>query len=255
MLSRVAAVTAPRTHNRRRMTGSSGRRREGRESERQRPNMSRHLFYSAVLLFLVAMTMCCNTGQAEDVRGSHLCQESSTKHMFEWRDTTDKEAVGLLRVPSLVEMNGDVFAVAQAQCTRIGEECQFTGIASGFLDLGGGRPKEELVASKMKTQVLEKCPFATWECPLHTTTHRGTESLIGVHLSRPTTVVKGSDIYMLAGNYIWIYGGNDKVSPERQWGILLVKGNFSEEDESKKESIGMKLTLSRGLLMASGRTP
>ncbi|KAF8297782.1 trans-sialidase, putative, partial [Trypanosoma cruzi] len=43
MLSRVAAVMAPRTHNRRRVTGSSGRRREGKESEPQRPNMSRHL--------------------------------------------------------------------------------------------------------------------------------------------------------------------------------------------------------------------
>ncbi|EKG01123.1 trans-sialidase, putative, partial [Trypanosoma cruzi] len=42
MLSRVAAVKAPRTHNRRRVTGSSGRRREGGESEPQRPNMSRH---------------------------------------------------------------------------------------------------------------------------------------------------------------------------------------------------------------------
>ncbi|KAF8300187.1 trans-sialidase, putative, partial [Trypanosoma cruzi] len=53
MLTRVAAVMAPRTHNRRRVTGSSGRRREGRESERQRPNMSRHLFCSAVLLLVV----------------------------------------------------------------------------------------------------------------------------------------------------------------------------------------------------------
>ncbi|KAF8284964.1 trans-sialidase, putative, partial [Trypanosoma cruzi] len=53
MLSRVAAVKAPRTHNRRRVTGSSGRRREGSESEPQRPNMSRHLFYSAVLVLFV----------------------------------------------------------------------------------------------------------------------------------------------------------------------------------------------------------
>ncbi|RNC55774.1 trans-sialidase [Trypanosoma cruzi] len=62
MLSRVAAVKAPRTHNRRRLTGSSGRRREGRESEPQRPNMSRRVFASAVLLFLVVM-VCCNTVQ------------------------------------------------------------------------------------------------------------------------------------------------------------------------------------------------
>ncbi|ESS60380.1 trans-sialidase [Trypanosoma cruzi Dm28c] len=63
MLSRVAAVKTPRTHNRRRVTGPRGRRREGRESEPQRPNMSRHLFCSAVLLLVVMM--CCNAGAAQ----------------------------------------------------------------------------------------------------------------------------------------------------------------------------------------------
>ncbi|KAF8294945.1 trans-sialidase, putative, partial [Trypanosoma cruzi] len=62
MLSRVAAVKAPRAHNRRRVTGSSGRRREGRESEHQRPNMSRY-FTSTALLLLVVM-MCCGCGWA-----------------------------------------------------------------------------------------------------------------------------------------------------------------------------------------------
>ncbi|KAF8297893.1 trans-sialidase, putative, partial [Trypanosoma cruzi] len=61
MLSRVAAVKATRTHNRRRMTGSSGRRREGRESEPQRPNMSRRVFASAVLSFLFVIWMCCGS--------------------------------------------------------------------------------------------------------------------------------------------------------------------------------------------------
>ncbi|RNC33260.1 trans-sialidase [Trypanosoma cruzi] len=67
MLSRVAAVKAPRTHNRRRVTGSSGRRREGRESEPQRPNMSRRVFASAVLLLLVMM--CCGSGRAAAADG------------------------------------------------------------------------------------------------------------------------------------------------------------------------------------------
>ncbi|KAF8299512.1 trans-sialidase, putative, partial [Trypanosoma cruzi] len=61
MLSRVAAVKAPRTHNRRRVTGSSGRRREGGESEPQRPNMSRRVFASAVMLLLLVLMMCCAT--------------------------------------------------------------------------------------------------------------------------------------------------------------------------------------------------
>ncbi|RNC35084.1 trans-sialidase, partial [Trypanosoma cruzi] len=65
MLTRVAAVKAPHTHNRRRVTGSSGRRREGRESEPQRPNMSRRVFYSAVLLLLLlVMWMCCGPCEA-----------------------------------------------------------------------------------------------------------------------------------------------------------------------------------------------
>ncbi|KAF8297950.1 trans-sialidase, putative, partial [Trypanosoma cruzi] len=61
MLSRVAAVKAPRTHNRRRVAGSSGRR-EGGESEPQRPNMSRRVFTFAVPLLL--LVMCCATGGA-----------------------------------------------------------------------------------------------------------------------------------------------------------------------------------------------
>ncbi|RNC41741.1 trans-sialidase [Trypanosoma cruzi] len=71
MLSRVAAVKAPRTHNRRRVTGSSGRRREGRESERQRPNMSRRVFASAVLLLLLVLLMCCSGGAATAQVGSN----------------------------------------------------------------------------------------------------------------------------------------------------------------------------------------
>ncbi|KAF8288629.1 trans-sialidase, putative, partial [Trypanosoma cruzi] len=59
MLSRVAAVKAPRTHNRRRVIGSSGRRREGRECEPQRFNMSRRVFTSAVLLLVM-----CGSGGA-----------------------------------------------------------------------------------------------------------------------------------------------------------------------------------------------
>ncbi|KAF8297928.1 trans-sialidase, putative, partial [Trypanosoma cruzi] len=71
MLSRVAAVKAPRTHNRRRVTESSGRRREGRESEPQRPNMSRRVFASAVLLLLLVVMMCCGTGGAGEAEESN----------------------------------------------------------------------------------------------------------------------------------------------------------------------------------------
>ncbi|RNF04687.1 trans-sialidase [Trypanosoma cruzi] len=101
MLSRVAAVTAPRTHNRRRVTGSSGRRREGGESERQRPNMSRRVFTSAVLLLLFVM-MCCGTVGAVQAAEPKSDQESSPSPSFVWRDKKDGETMSSLRVPVLL---------------------------------------------------------------------------------------------------------------------------------------------------------
>ncbi|PBJ68576.1 trans-sialidase [Trypanosoma cruzi cruzi] len=227
MLSRVAAVKAPRTHNRRRVTGSSGRRREGRESEPPRPNMSRHHFYSALLfLFLV---VCCGTGGAAS--GEVTAPGSgNAKTYFDWRDAKDGETVSSLRVPSLVGMNGDVFAVAEAHCTgkKDTDEGSFTGIASELLELTGEQKEEELDKTKLKTQVLDKCPFEGGNCPSQTAAKEGgSQSETKVHVSRPTTVVDGSDIYMLAGNY-----SNKGVSEDQagDWGLLLVSGNVSTVD-------------------------
>ncbi|PBJ76288.1 trans-sialidase [Trypanosoma cruzi cruzi] len=231
MLSRVAAVKAPRTHNRRRVTGSSGRRREGRESEPPRPNMSRRHFYSALLfLFLV---VCCGTGGAasSEVKAPG---SGNAKTYFDWRDAKDGETVSSLRVPSLVGMNGDVFAVAEAHCTgkKDTDEGSFTGIASELLELTGEQKEEELDKTKLKTQVLDKCPFEGGNCPSQTAAKEGgSQSETKVHVSRPTTVVDGSDIYMLAGNY-----SNKGVSEDQagEWGLLLVSGNVSTVDGKKR---------------------
>ncbi|RNC34775.1 trans-sialidase [Trypanosoma cruzi] len=107
-LSRAAAVKAPRTHNRRRVTGSSGRRRN-EESGKQRPNMSRRVFNSAVLLLLVVMMCCATCGAAAAVENS----DSVADPNFAWRGVTDdKETVDSLGVPSILKVGTDVFAVA-----------------------------------------------------------------------------------------------------------------------------------------------
>ncbi|RNC32407.1 putative trans-sialidase, partial [Trypanosoma cruzi] len=236
MLSRVAAaVMALRTHNRRRVTGSSGRRREGRESEQQRPNMSRHPFYSAVLLLAVVM-MCCCSGAASSQDTSPASGSSKGK-LFDWRDKNG-ETVSSLRVPSLVEMNGDVFAVAEAQCTGTGE-CVFTGIASELLTLSDEESKE-LDTNKLKTQVLVNRSSGGEQCPSQTAVLAGTQRVKKVHVSRPTTVVQGSDIYMLAGNYSWTY--EDKADSVFQCGLLLVKGNINNEEGSTNKRILWKDT-------------
>ncbi|PBJ77869.1 trans-sialidase [Trypanosoma cruzi cruzi] len=210
MLSRVAAVKASRTHNRRRMTGSSGRR-EGGESERQRPNMSRHLFYSAVLLLLVAM-MCCGSGGAAGVA------EQSDEAKFKWRAVTDGETVDSLGAPSLLKVGNDVFAVAEAQWKKDSETSGFTGIASQVITkTADNKPEEVLKNAKEKTQVLEEVAS-------------GKEKK-RVDVSRPTTAVKGSDIYMLVGQY----GSKDsQKSDAGGCELLLVKGSVSGEGTNNK---------------------
>ncbi|ESS55822.1 trans-sialidase [Trypanosoma cruzi Dm28c] len=213
MLSRVAAVKAPRTHNHRRVTGSSGRRREGRESERQRPNMSRRVFTSAVLLFLVVM-MCCGTGGATADVGAAKAKGSSPEKPFHWRDLKkDGETMSSLRVPVLVEVNGGVFAVAEAQCKK--NEKVLTGIASRLLTMEKGKEAEELLKdAKKDTQVLEEV------------TSTGKKE---VDVSRPTAVVEGVSIYMLVGKHSHEDAATCKATTDTiKSGMLLVKGEVSE---------------------------
>ncbi|KAF8295403.1 putative trans-sialidase, Group V [Trypanosoma cruzi] len=229
MLSRVAAVKAPRTHNRRGVTGSSGRRREGGESEPQRPNMSRRAFTSAVLLLVVMM--CCGTGGAVKAEVEPtIPEEPVPKSPFVWRDTTGDETVSSLRVPVLVEVNGKVFAVAEAQCKK-GENTVFTGIASQLLTMEKGKEPEEVLRDvKEKTQVLEE---------VTSTTKR-------VDVSRPTTVVEGSNIYMLVGKYCREDAANCQADAENiKSGILLVKGEVGEGGNkiNWKETDGVPCTL------------
>ncbi|KAF8282225.1 putative trans-sialidase, Group V [Trypanosoma cruzi] len=226
MLLLVAAVKAARTHNRRRVTGSSGRRREGRESERQRPNMSQHLLYSAVLLLVVMM--CCNTGGAAQAAVEEV-QPSQTK--FEWKGITEGgETVESLGVPGLLKVGSDVFAVAEAQCKQ-GQD-SFTGIASQLLTMETGNKPEEIMDDARKdTQFLEEGSTANNK---------------KVDVSRPTTVVEGSDIYMLVGKHSHENPAKCKAKSEKiKSGMLLVKGEVGKTDKKIhwNETGGLPCTL------------
>ncbi|PBJ71390.1 trans-sialidase [Trypanosoma cruzi cruzi] len=214
MLSRVAAVKAPRTHNRCRVTGSSGRRREGGESEPQRPNMSRHLFFSAVALLIVVM-MCCNAGGAAEG------PEQASERNYKWKDIKDEEGVTVesLGAPGLLNVGSDVFAVAEAQCKKNSESNSFTGIASQLLTTQNVNAPMEVLKDPKDTQFLEE----------------GTsEDSKKVDVTRPTTIVKGNDIYMIAGTY------SSNPTDDCQEGadvatlnLLLVKGQVSDEENKK----------------------
>ncbi|EKG00707.1 trans-sialidase, putative [Trypanosoma cruzi] len=212
MLSRVAAVKAPRTHNRRRVTGSRGRRREGGESERQRPNMSRRVFTSAVLLLIVVMICCSTCGAAEGDEDLPADPKYQLEDISEGGVTVES-----LGVPGLLKVGSGVFAVAEAQCKKDGRDT-FTGVASQLLTIKNDNKPEEALKDARVIQVLEEG-----------TSTEGKK----VHVSRPTAVVDGSDIYMLVGKHSQNAG---QESAAAQSGLLLVKGTVSAEggDSGKK---------------------
>ncbi|EKF26135.1 trans-sialidase, putative, partial [Trypanosoma cruzi marinkellei] len=195
----------------------------------QRPNMSRHLFYSAVLLLLLVVVMSCVTGEA--VVDEVTSPDSGTlmKILFNWRDLKDAETVGLLRAPSLVEMDGEVFALAEAQCTK--DTNVFTGIALELLKLTDKQSKE-LAATEMKTQVLVECPSDKRNCASKNADQAASASEVKVHVSRPTTVVQGSEIYILLGNYS--FPVTDPAADVFQWGFLLAMGTVRNNEDSTK---------------------
>ncbi|EAN85115.1 trans-sialidase, putative [Trypanosoma cruzi] len=239
MHSRVAAVKAPRTHNRRRVTGSNGGR-EGREreSEPQRPNMSRRVFTSAVLLLLVVM-MCCGSGGAAATEKPTSVEGTSPEKYFFWRDKKGGETVSSLRVPVLVEMNGDVFAVAEAQCTEASNS-GFTGIASELLEWTD-KESRELDTTKLKTQVLEEFQFEQGNFTFLTRAQDASQNRKKVRVSRPTTVVIGSVIYMFAGEYSFeVTEAAGSTAAAAKWRILGAVGNVSNDGSSGKKYIYWK---------------
>ncbi|RNC40956.1 amastigote surface protein 4 [Trypanosoma cruzi] len=188
--------------------------------------MSRHLLYSAVLLLLFVM-MCCNTGGAAAAGEAAPAAKFLNGKSFVWREKNDEETVSSLRVPSLVEMNGKVFAFAEAEGTKNNKD--FTGVALELLKLSDGTPKA-LETTQVKTEVLEECPSGKEGCATQAVDESGTESEKRVDVARPTTVVNGRDIYMLVG----IYNLDDADNTSAYWGLLLSRGNVSVDEESKK---------------------
>ncbi|EKF29623.1 trans-sialidase, putative [Trypanosoma cruzi marinkellei] len=221
MLSRVAAVMAPRTHNRRRVTGSSGRRREGRESERQRPNMSRHLFYSAVLLLLVVM-MCCGAGAAHAAKGNQRdainpFKGTTSLPFANWKELKeDGREITSLRVPGLVELGDDVFAVAEAQCKEKDGARSCAGIVSKHLEISGD--SMDISTSDISLFCMQLVDTAA-------------DNFWTTEMLRPTTLVLEDSVYMLLGNYSHT---KQQVQGKNERGLLLVKGTLAQENGKKK---------------------
>ncbi|KAF5214858.1 hypothetical protein ECC02_012505, partial [Trypanosoma cruzi] len=236
MLTRVAAAKAPRTHNRRRVTGSSGRRREGGESEPQRPNMSRHLFNSAMLLLLVVM-MCCGSGGASNAVES----KSGDGQKLQWVDlffpnqtlvvakggTSQERKRDAFASPSLVSAGGVIAAFAE-------------GLMYAEYVVDGGKIIEpissDIVAEYIdsswdRSTLVGKVKEDTWKAHTVLGTTDGTDNRVDVFY-RPTTTTKGNKVFLLAGSL----SGLKESNRSRKWdnlGLKLVVGDVREPTSSE----------------------
>ncbi|EKG00625.1 trans-sialidase, putative, partial [Trypanosoma cruzi] len=189
------------------------------------------------------MMMCRGSG------GAAADEEPSSDPKYQWKGVSeDGVTVESLGAPGLLKVGSGVFVVAEAQCKKNGEggDNVFTGIASQLLTMDkGNEPKEVLKENKDKIQVLEG---------------GGSSEAKKVHVSRPTTVVKESDIYLLVGKY----SRTPATGGAAQSGLLLVKGTVSGEGDDTekkilwKETDGLQCTIGgqqnhlKGLIGSSG---
>ncbi|EKF27519.1 trans-sialidase, putative [Trypanosoma cruzi marinkellei] len=233
MLLRVAAAMAPRTHNRRRVTGSSGGRREGRESEWQRPNMSRRVFTSAVLLLLVVM-MYCGSGAASAQEGGatdastlglpfgdpmggrriasgvvKLPQEvdlfvPQTTQVLPKDKTGPGTTRGLFLSPSLVSAGGVIAAFAEGHRDKYEGDDESTmsfftsDVVAGYID-----------SAWNWSTLLDRVNQSAWKA--HTVLGAAdTKERLGVVRS-PTTTTKGNKVFLLGSSYMFFW--NEEGGP------------------------------------------
>ncbi|RNC61195.1 trans-sialidase-like protein, partial [Trypanosoma cruzi] len=204
--SRVAAVKAPRKHNRRRVTGSSVRRREGGESEPQRPNMSRRVFTSAVLLLLVVM-MCCATCGATPAKENDGNSDLKSVQELQWVDLfvpqtppvqlegedTSGTKWDSFFAPSLVSAGGVIAAFAEGHINAKYQDGQRIGFFSSDV-------VAEYIDSAWEWPTLvEKVKKDTWKPQTVLGTTDGTDNRVGILLN-PTTTMKGNKVFLLVGS-------------------------------------------------------
>ncbi|KAF5219816.1 hypothetical protein ECC02_007245 [Trypanosoma cruzi] len=220
MLSRVAAVMAPHKHNRRRVTGSSGRRREGRESEPQRPNMSRRVFTSAVLLLLVVL-MCCATCGAATAKVENNADASTPGSALPSAITAEGSASGgvegLQEVDLFVPQTTQVLPKTGTDPSRRDSFVSPSlvsagGVIAAFAEGHIGFKPPHNKSTKPSSDVVAEYIDSAWEWPTlvgevkkeewraRTVVGKAEgEGGLGV-VRHPTTTMKGNKVFLLVGS-------------------------------------------------------
>ncbi|EKF30880.1 trans-sialidase, putative [Trypanosoma cruzi marinkellei] len=231
MLSRVA-VKAPRTHNRRCVTGSGGGRREGREREPQRPNTSRRVLTFAVLLLLVVMWMCCGTcGVADAVESS-----SGEAQLPQWvavlvpeqtqvlaKDGAEVGVKELFRTVSLFRAGGVMAVIAEGGVVRGSPGTSKEVVFHFDIDAGYLNPAWDW--STLVAQVKKD----TWRAHIALSSVNET-GRVGV-AKDPTTVAKGKKAFLLVRSYERTFDETTKRWEEDDPDIRLAVGEATQSKD------------------------
>ncbi|RNF01467.1 trans-sialidase, partial [Trypanosoma rangeli] len=182
-------------------------------------NMSWHMFlYSLLLLLLFLLLTCCGSQAAGSAPGTSINLFTGTTPITgaKWEEVQCVEgSVRSLRAPSLVEVDGAVFAVAEAQCKN--GSVSFTGIVSQHLKGIGTEPTE--------------IPMGAGTDSFHTQLLKEGDNEMKDTV-RPTTIVSGNNVYMLLGS---CSRATQETREADRSGckLLLVKGSVTEGGEKK----------------------
>ncbi|PBJ77686.1 trans-sialidase [Trypanosoma cruzi cruzi] len=233
MFSRVAAVMALRTHNRRRVTGSSGRRREGRESEPQRPNMSRHVFDSTVLLLFVVM-MCCGSGAAttDGSSGSGEAQLPQEVDLF-----LPQKTQVVIKSGGATEVKDSFGSPSFALAGEV-----MVAIAEGHKDYNDPQHTSDLYSSEIVAGYINATePWSSIVADISSDDWRAytifTRESSKDHFCvaiRPTAVSTGSDVFLLVGSHYLIRDATGKHWIDDSWDIHLVVGKATQSAEARQ---------------------
>ncbi|EAN98223.1 putative trans-sialidase [Trypanosoma cruzi] len=223
MLSRIAAVKALCTDNRCRMTGCSGRRREGRESGQQRPNMSRRVFASAVLLLVVmvcfgsgaAHAVESNSGDAQLPNEVAILVPEKTLVVSKGGKGQSTTRVSFVS-PSLVRAGGVMTVLAEGWIKYTGSHK--TSSELGSADIVAGY----ISAAETWPSIVAEVTSTEWRA--HTVLGDGNgDDLVGV-LRNPTSVGVDNKAFLLVGNYSIKFDATKKIWQEVGWDIRMLVG-------------------------------
>ncbi|RNC42170.1 sialidase-like protein [Trypanosoma cruzi] len=184
--------------------------------------MFRLHFYSAVLLLV--LLMCCGTGWVAAAGGETRNTIDPFKRasisFANWKEfNEDGGEITSLRVPGLVKVGDDVFAVAEAQCGDGNGAGSCAGIVSKHLNISDD--SMDISMSDISLFCMQLVDAAA--------NNFGTTEVL-----RPTTVVIGEIVYMLVGKYS---PTKSQFEDTKERGLLLVKGTVSDEGGNNKKLV------------------